>query len=351
MTAARRLTDLFAVVGMLLLVGSVGGAGWWMTRPTPPPVVPPLDPERLDVVCTGRIDAAGMVIPLLPVRAGRIVEVAATDGLSVAKGQVLLRMDDTAAKAALTQAEAAVAVAKAEIESAVKQAERVPDQLAARDELLKAAAARVEAAKKLFEQRKEQQAVAPLGKAERESIEAKIRELEALEAAERGQVADLRKLDPQLPVRVAQARLSAAEADLVLARQAVVETVVVAPEDGTVLRVQAALGALIGPESPVPPLVFAPSGPLVVRAEIEQEFLGRVRDGMRAEVRDESRADGPIWSGRVARISQWVARKRTFLLDPGEINDVRTAECLIELDSSGDGLWIGQRVRVRLIRE
>ena len=44
----------------------------------------------------------------------------------------------------------------------------------------------------------------------------------------------------------------------------------------------------------------------------------------------------------------WVAQKRSFLLDPGEVNDVRTVECVVELDRPADGLWVGQRVRVRI---
>lgn len=347
MTAGRRLTDLFAVVGMLLLVGSVAGTGWWMTRPTPLPDVPLPDPSTLDVVCTGRVDAAETVIPLVPVQAGRVVEVTVSDGATVKKGAILLRTDDTVARSQLAQAEAAFEIARVELSSAEQDAQRFPDQLSARDQLLVAAVARVEAARNLLQQRQEQNAVTPLGKAELAAIQARIKELVALEAAERGQVADLRKWDPALKIRVARARLQAAEADLALARQAVRETIVTAPTDGTILRVQAALGGLVSPSSPIPPIIFAPAGPYVIRAEVEQEFLGRVREGMKALVHDESRSDGPTWTGRVARLSPWVAQKRSFLLDPGEINDVRTVECVIELESPS-GLWIGQRVRVRL---
>ncbi|MCZ2340245.1 MAG: biotin/lipoyl-binding protein [Bacteroidales bacterium] len=347
MTAGRRLTDLFAVVGMLLLVGSVAGTGWWMTRPTPLPDVPLPDPSLMDVVCTGRVDAAETVIPLVPVQAGRVVTVAVADGEMVKKGAILLRTDDTAARSQLTQAEAALEIARVDLHSAEQDARRYPDQLAARDQLLMAAVARVEAARSLLQQRQEQSAVTPLGKAELAAIQARIKELVALEAAERGQVADLRQLDPEWKVRVARARLQAAEADLALAQQAVRETVVMAPTDGTILRVQAAVGGMVSPASPIPPIVFAPAGPYVIRAEVEQEFLSRVRVGMKTQIQDESRSDGPIWNGRVSGLAPWVAQKRSFLLDPGEINDVRTVECVIELESPS-GLWIGQRVRVRM---
>lgn len=348
MTAGRRLTDLFAVAGMMLLVGTVAGTGWWMTRPAPLPDVPLPDPATLDVVCTGRVDASETVIPLVPVQAGRVVEITVSDGTVVKKGAILFRTDDTTARSQLAQAEAAFEIAQVELSAAEQEAKRYPDQLLARDQLLIAAVARVEAAQSLLRQRQEQKAVTPLGSAELAAIQARIKELVALEAAERGQVADLRKLDPQLKIRVARARLQAADADRALARQAVRETVVTAPADGTILRVQAAIGGLVSPTAPLPPIIFAPAGPLVIRAEVEQEFLGRVRTGMKVVVQDESRNDGPHWSGHVAGLSPWVAQKRTFLLDPGEINDVRTVECVIELDSPS-GLWIGQRVRVRML--
>ena len=351
MSAGRRLTDLIALLGMLLLVGSVGGTCWWLTRPSTPPDVAPLDPSQLDVVCTGRVDVSGMVIPLFPTQPGRIIEVLVEEGVSVQPGQILIRFDPTAAKAQQSQAEAAVSVAQVERDAAIQEADRWPLQLAAREQLLLAAAARVESAKKLLQQRRDQGAVAPLGRAEEEAIQARIRELESFEAAERGQVADLRKIDPRFKIRAAESRLQAAEADLVLARQAVQETVLTAPAAGTILRLQAAVGAVLGPNSPMPAIVFAPAGRLVVRAEIEQEFLDRVRVGMKAILQDESRAEGPQWTGRVSQLAAWVAQKRSFLLDRGEINDVRTVECVIELDSPGNGLWIGQRMRVRLVQQ
>jgi multidrug resistance efflux pump len=101
----------------------------------------------------------------------------------------------------------------------------------------------------------------------------------------------------------------------------------------------------------VPALLFRPDGPLVVRAELEQEFIGRVKSGMRATVTDESRADSPTWTGRVKTVGAFVARRRSILLEPGEINDVRTVECVIALEGRTEGLLVGQRMRVRLTKE
>ena len=88
-----------------------------------------------------------------------------------------------------------------------------------------------------------------------------------------------------------------------------------------------------------------------MRAELEQEFIGRAKPGMKATVNDDTRADSPVWSGRVQRVGAFVSRRRSILLEPGEVNDVRTVECVIVLDGSGDGLLIGQRMRVRIGKE
>ena len=54
------------------------------------------------------------------------------------------------------------------------------------------------------------------------------------------------------------------------------DCVVRAPTDGTIVRLSAAKGMLLGPGTPLEPaIVFAPAGPLVVRAEVEQADAGR----------------------------------------------------------------------------
>ena len=132
--------------------------------------------------------------------------------------------------------------------------------------------------------------------------------------------------------------------------KSVADCVLTAPGPGMILRMQATAGGVLSPGSPVPVIVFAPAGPFVVRAEVDQESLGRVQVGQSAEVRDENHPDGPVWKGRVKQVAGWVAARRSYVLEPGEINDVRTVECVIELDGPTDRLWIGQRMRVRILQ-
>ena len=125
------------------------------------------------------------------------------------------------------------------------------------------------------------------------------------------------------------------------------ECVLLAPEDGTVLRVLTHPGEILGPTPAAPALQFCPKGPKIIRAEVLQEWAYRVDNGQEVTIEDDTFA-GATWQGRVKRVSQWFAEKRHKIFEPFMVNDVRTLECLIEVTSEGRPLRIGQRVRVKI---
>jgi multidrug resistance efflux pump len=155
-------------------------------------------------------------------------------------------------------------------------------------------------------------------------------------------------MKPQLLVDAAEARLLAAEADRDLAQKSVDECVMKAPEAGRILRLQVSKGGVLVPGGFNPAVVFAPAGRLIVRADVDQEFLGRVKVGQVVQLEDDSRGNSPKWTGKIRSIAGYVAQKRSLILDPGEINDVRTVECLVDLESE-EGLVVGQRMRARIV--
>jgi hypothetical protein len=130
------------------------------------------------------------------------------------------------------------------------------------------------------------------------------------------------------------------------------ECSIVAPMDGKVLRILVGRGELVSPQSPQPMIQLAPVKPRIIRAELDQEFAHRVAVGAHARIVDDSHSDIE-WSGRVARMSDWFAQRRNVIREPLQFNDVRTLECIIELDKPKDlnskkpaEPRIGQRVRV-----
>jgi multidrug resistance efflux pump len=351
MAGGRRYFPGLGWVGaVLLLVAPVGVAAWWLKQPKadPTPAGPPL--AELDVVCLGRVDGLAPVASLDPAVAGRI-EWVIEEGAAVQARQPLLRLDAAAARLRVKEADAAITAAEVEVQAAKADAELHPLRKAAQAAAVKAAGERVAAAEELLKQRKSQQSFNMVTAAELFAAEAEVRQLQQLEIAEKARLQELEATTPQLRVRAAEARKATAEVAREQAAKAVEDCVLVAPSEGVVLRVQASPGEAVVPGGPNPPIVFRPGGPLVVRAELEQEFLGRVRPGMPASIRDEARADSPTWPGRVLRVGNWVARRRSVVLEPGEANDVRTVECVIGLDPAPVGpLLVGQRVRVRIGR-
>ena len=348
MADERRTSGWIRWLALGLLVGPLAAVGWWLSRPAPPPQS--ASTGDLDVLCTGRVDASGMVVSLEPNQPGRVVKLSVQENKILEKNQEILRLDDSTVRFRLLQAKALVNGANVDLASAKKDAERFPKQLEARKAMAAAGKARVDQAKKLVEQRKAQEKITPLTKIEQEGYEAQVRELEALELADRLQLEDIEKnLNPQWRIDAAQARLDAAEADRQLAQKSVDDCVMRAPAAGRILRLQTSEGALLSPGGYPPAIVFVPAGTLIVRAELDQEFIGRVREGMAVEAQEDGRPDGPIFPGKIRSMSRWVAQRRTLILDPGEINDVRTIECLVELQTNIDELFIGQRMRVRIM--
>src|SRR6185437_10677088 len=131
------------------------------------------------------------------------------------------------------------------------------------------------------------------------------------------------------------------------ARFALEDCTLKAPRRGTVLRLLVGPGDVLSSQAKRPAVQFAIEGRQVVRADVAQEFIGRVSVGQAVLVEDEARS-GKVWRGKVERISNWITQRRSVMQQPFEFNDVRTVETLITLDSGQPPLRIGQRVRVRI---
>lgn len=349
MAERGRTPGIFFLLAAGLLVGSLAVAGWYFFTPKKEDR-PSLSADDLDVVCTGRVDAPQMVISLDPPQAGRVVEVFVKEGEEVQAGKEILKLDDSLAVHRRKQAEAAVTAAATDRDRTKAEAEQFPNQVKMRRAMVAAAAAQVTAAEKNLEARRALSGLQKPGEAEIAGLEAMVRQLKELKAAEEIGLAQLEKAEkeefPQFAVKAAEARLKAAEADLELARKSEKECVLVAPAHGHILRLQASVGANLVPGY-IPAVVFAPAGKRIVRAEVDQEYLTKVKAGMLAEIQDESRMDSPTWKGKVTSVSRWVAQRRTLVLEPGEINDVRTLEAVVEPDDD-KGLVIGQRMRITI---
>jgi multidrug resistance efflux pump len=346
----RRFPGAGTILGLILLAASIGGVSWWTNgTQRESPVTGPALPE-LDVVCLGRVDGLNAVVNLDAPMPGKVAEVFVEEGRKVGAKEKLLRLDDESLKLRVEEAQAAVGAADIEIAAAKLEEKLHPIRKSSLETAVKVAAERVAVAKQVFKEKETARGFGTITAVELLAAQSEVKQLEQLESVEKSRLEELELAEPGLKVRAAQTKLIAAQVALKQAQKAVSDCVLLAPMAGTVLRVQASIGEMVAPGTLQPPIMFRPDGPVVVRAELEQEFLGRVKSGMKAVIRDDARSDSPLWNGRVRSVGQVVARKRLILLEPGELNDVRTVECVIDISGDTTGLLVGQRMRVRISR-
>lgn len=298
----RSLPALAAALA--IAVAGVGCGTDAETSSRPRPDVETTAAAEIVASAKGRIDIEGGVVRLAARRDGVIETVLVDEGAHVKAGQILARLDDALAQRQLDlargearQAERAVTAAHIRLTAAEREAQRLEplagDAIVARQDLDRA---------------RDEQALAQA-------------ELESL-----------------------QAGVETAVQRVLLAQREVEERLVRAPVDGRIVQRQARPGNGVSTLNVTPLFLFAPDAPMIVRAELEERFLGAVAPGQRAEIVLEA-DPARRWTGRVVRIGQIVGQ-RTPSDDPSERQDSRVVDTVISIDAND--LLIGQRVIVQI---
>jgi multidrug resistance efflux pump len=339
---------LFGLLGLAALTASVAAAGWAFTglgagrSSAGAPAA-----EGAGVVCLGQVDVEPGVARLGSEQSGRVVQVLVQDGQEVAAGAALVQLDDWHPRSRLRQAAEAVRREQARREQAqvlvrLREAEQRLQQTALEGADVRLATAR----------RRLAELEGPFrDKVSRGDVKDLKDTVHTLEVARRAEEEKLQPLALQVEadrqaLEQGRAAAAAAEEQLRQAQRQVDDCLLKAPFKGQVLRVRARPGELVGPAFPEPLVELCPDRPRVVRAEVSQEFARRVGLGAACRLGDDVDATGPSWRGRVVRLSDWYTQRRSILHEPLQVNDVRTLECLIEVDPGQPPLRIGQRLRV-----
>jgi multidrug resistance efflux pump len=343
-------------LGVALLAVSVAVAGWSVRSSANdgnreavsyPSAPAPAGRSEGRTVCFGFGDVEQRINSLHPLQPGQVRKIVARESDEIEAGAPLFLMDDTLAAATLREAKAALAEAEAQLEQAKKLPEQHREQVAGQKAVIQAKEHEVEAAQARHDQavRLQKTAVGPM-----EDVKVAAATVEALRSALKGEQAKLRgleALDPQVGVTRAEQKVEACKAQVDKAEFALKQCQLTAPCKGTVLRLNVAEGDTLGPNPRQPAVEFCPAGPRIVRAEVEQEWAGRVYKGQPAWIQDDASA-GASWRGRVSRISDWFTHRRSMVMEPLQLNDVRTLEIIVTLDPDQPPIKIGQRVLVTL---
>jgi len=347
------LLIVFWIIGVAALVASTAGAISTLhsrheleNKEKPDGVASAKPPSGM--TSYGYVDVESGVTALYPTVPGRVVEVLVHENDKVKAGAPLLRLDDRLAKQRLKEAEAALAVAEKQLAQAKKLPLEHQRKVALQKNAIEAMKIRLAVAR-LTRARKEDL----VKKQQLNQVEADIaaKEVEGLETGVESEQEKLKLLeleDPQLMIGSAEDAVEAKKSLVAQAQLAVDECVLKAPTAGEILQIAVGPGSVITAQTTQPAIQFCPDKPRIVRAEIEQEFAGRVHPGQSVILQDES-GGKESWRGKVLRVSNWYTQRRSQSegLRIGG-SDVRTLECIIVLEPGNIPFRLGQRVRAIL---
>jgi multidrug resistance efflux pump len=142
-----------------------------------------------------------------------------------------------------------------------------------------------------------------------------------------------------------EAEAASAKAEVQAARAAVQTMVMHAPADGTVIEIFRYEGESVSSAPSEPVILFAPAGPLEIRAEVDEQFANHVRVGDKAKIRP--RGDETEKNGVVREIKKVMGRKSVFTQSATERMDLQILEVRIEMAEAPP--WpIGMEVDVEI---
>jgi multidrug resistance efflux pump len=346
-------------IGFLLLVGTIVGAGWVLNNgASKSDSGKDKEPEISVVAAVGYIDVRNGVTQLYPKQFGEVewieeTKVKEKDGTErdrvFKKGEPILKLKSGMAEYTHKKAQAALRAAQAELTKAKKLPEKHKIDLKNQE-------AAVEAFK--FEKKRLQSELeakeellkglnSEFNKRQRDQVKAALDEAGEKIKIEQGKLEQLKLFDPALEITRAEADVDAKDADVKMAADAVKDFQLVAPFEGTVLHLHTRVGELLGPNPRMAAVEFCPTGKRIVRAEVMQEWGHKVKFDQTALIQDDS-YKGAEWKGRVISLAEDYGKKKSPIIEPFMLNDVRTMECIIEFTEEQPPVRIGQRVRVKI---
>src|SRR5229473_2356882 len=146
----------------------------------------------------------------------------------------------------------------------------------------------------------------------------------------------------------ADAEVQAAEGRARTARERIGKCSIVAPIDGTVLRVYARRGESFSTVTPRPLFSLADTSTRHIKAEVDERDVDRLSLGQNVIIQADA-LEGKKLQGSVTRISAVMGRKSISTGDPSDKSDRDILEAVIVLEDNTRSLPIGLRVTVQFL--
>lgn len=294
------------------------------------------------VYAAGVVEGAQRAIDLQFELPGRIVEIPVQEGQTVRQGDVCARLDNALWRHQLLQREAALDVAHAELDRLINGAapearEVVKADAAVAEVDVVQAKAHWDRAAKLHQQKA---ITAQDYDRHRFAYEAAVARLKQA----RARVAEIEAAARPDEVRMAEAKVEMAAAAAIEAQTQLDYTVLKAPIDGVILRIDMEPGELVSAEQPRPVVTMTSLSQVRVRAYVEELDALALHTGAAATVTVDGQPDVQ-YRGRLTWAAPVMGPKSQRHHQPGEKYDVEVREVLIVLDNA-DELVVGLPVNV-----
>jgi multidrug resistance efflux pump len=146
----------------------------------------------------------------------------------------------------------------------------------------------------------------------------------------------------------ADADVQAAEGRVRVVQERISKCSIVAPIDGTVLRVYARRGESFSTVTPRPLFSIADTSARHIKAEVDERDVDKVALGQKVVIQADA-LEGKHLTGSVSRIADMMGRKSIDSGDPSDKSDRDVLEVMIDLDDNSRPLPIGLRVTVQFL--
>lgn len=359
MNMTNRKTKFTWYLGLSLLGGTVAGIAWMSQYPRPVEAGPndslavAKNSVGQGVFCHGLVDVESGLLQLAPLQPGSVTELLCYEGQKVRKGEPLLKVQEEPFQAKVAEAETGVRKAMTKLDQARLLVTAYAQGVKQQEQAVEASKKDKARADLQLSEAERIRATANYGQPTNAEIEGYRLQAEKAKAAvniEEARLESIRASKPDAVIQEAEIGVQLQRDQLAQAQEALGRCTLRAPQDGTVLRVLATVGTQFSQASPQPAINLAPSGGLIVRADVEQEFHHRVTLGVQAEIIDES-APGQKWFGKVIRMSDaFLPPRNNFAAQDflSAANNSRVREVIVSIEPSEVMPKLGQKMRVNI---
>ncbi len=294
----------------------------------------------------GRVEGASETTQVGAAADGILKAVYVKEGQFVKRGTLL-------GEIACDELQAGLQTAVAEADGARQTRTRI--LRGARDEEKKIATEKTAAARATFDEAKSrlemQRALYQKEQISRASYDQSVRDLGVADANLRTAVRteELLAAPPLQEEKArADAEVLAAEGRVRTVQERIGKCSILAPIDGTILRVYARRGESFSTVTPRPLFSLADTSSRHIKAEIDERDVDKVSVGQKVVIQADA-LNGKRLNGSVVRISAMMGRKSISTGDPSDKSDRDILEAVIGLDDNTLSLPIGLRVTVQFL--